>query len=288
MSPSTPTLEAQPLPREVPAPRPPTETEAELTVTVIEARTGWQQAFQSRGVPRFEARLRTPARPEERAFCPPADRWLSSMFAPGDSGGAAASAIPVAFHVDYWDRLGWKDRFAAPAWTKRQYDSARAARSDLVYTPQVLLQGRDLRDWHADKRSAAAIAAAGRTPARADIALEITPQPGAVVVDAIVHVVVAANRKDAALFVALTESGLVSEVKAGENKGKRLVHDHVVRDLRNIAIGPGGDGAARVVLPLPAEAGKASAIVAFVQNVDTGDVLQTLSLPLSAACSPVR
>ena len=220
--------------------------------------------------------------------CPPADRWLSSMFAPGDSGGAPASAVPLAFHVDYWDRLGWKDRFAAPAWTKRQYDSARAARSDLVYTPQVLLQGRDLRDWHADKRSAAAIAAAGRTPARADIALEITPQSGAVVVDAIVHVAVAGNRKDAALFVALTESGLVSEVKAGENKGKRLVHDHVVRDLRNIAIGPGGDGAGRVVLPLPAEAGKSSAIVAFVQNIDTGDVLQTLSLPLSAACSPVR
>ena len=109
--------------------------------------------------------------------CPPADRWLSSTFAAVDAGGGA---VALAFHVDYWDRLGWKDRFATPAWTKRQYDSARAARSDLVYTPQVLLQGRDLRDWHAEKRSAAAIAAAARVPARAEIALEVAPRPGAV------------------------------------------------------------------------------------------------------------
>jgi hypothetical protein len=221
--------------------------------------------------------------------CPPADRWLSSTFPAGESREGPALATAIAFHVDYWDRLGWKDRFATPGWTKRQYDSARAARSDLVYTPQVLLQGRDLRDWHAEKRSAAAIAAVDGTPARADIALEVAPQPGAVVVNATAHVPGAANRKGAALFVALTEDGLASEVKAGENKGKRLVHDHVVRDLRgDIAIGSGGDGTGRIMMALPAEAGKSSTIVAFVQNVDTGDVLQTLSLPLSAACLPPR
>ena len=218
--------------------------------------------------------------------CPPADRWLSAMFAPADVGGGA---VALAFHVDYWDRLGWKDRFATPAWTKRQYDSARAARSDLVYTPQVLLQGRDLREWHAEKRSAAAIAAVARAPARAEIALEVVPRPGAVNVNAGAHVPGAEFRKGAVLFVALTDNGLVSDVKAGENKGKRLVHDHVVRELRgDIAIGPGGDGAGTVSLPLPTESGKSSTIVAFVQNVDTGDVLQTLALPLSQGCSPAR
>ena len=220
--------------------------------------------------------------------CPPADRWLSSTFAPADAGGGAV-AVALAFHVDYWDRLGWKDRFATAAWTKRQYDSARAARSDLVYTPQVLLQGRDLRDWHAEKRSAAAIAAVARAPARAEIALEIVPRHGAVNVNAGAHVPDAGLRKGAVLFVALTDDGLVSDVKAGENKGKRLVHDHVVRELRgDIAIGPGGDAAGAVSLPLPTESGKSSTIVAFVQNVETGDVLQTLALPLSQACSPAR
>jgi len=221
--------------------------------------------------------------------CPPADRWLSSTFAPGDTRDGAVVATPLSFHVDYWDRLGWKDRFATPAWTKRQYDSARAAHSDLVYTPQVLLQGRDLRDWHAEKRSVAAIAAAGRAPARAEIALEIVPRTGAVEVRASARVPETALRKSAVLFVALTDDGLASEVKAGENKGKRLLHDHVVRELRgDIAIGPAGEGSGTFTLPLPAEAGKSSSIVAFVQSADSGDVLQTLALPLSAACPTVR
>src|SRR4030095_6216086 len=132
----------------------------------------------------------------------------SSMFAPGDTRDSAVVATPLAFHVDYWDRLGWKDRFATPAWTKRQYDSARAARSDLVYTPQVLLQGRELRDWRAEKRSATAIAAAAGAPARAEIAIEIVARAGAVDVNASAKVPEAAARKGAVLFVALTDDGL--------------------------------------------------------------------------------
>jgi hypothetical protein len=95
------------------------------------------------------------------------------------------------------------------------------------------------------------------------------PHPGAVNVNAGAHVPDAGLRKGAVLFVALTDDGLVSDVKAGENKGKRLVHDHVVRELRGeIAIGAGGDGAGTVSLLLPTESGKSSTIVAFVQNVD--------------------
>ena len=62
-----------------------------------------------------------------------------------------------------------------------------------------------------------------------------------------------------------------------------------MRVLRgNIAIGAGGEGAAALVLPLPAEAGKSRSVVAFVQNADTGEVLQSLALPVSPACAPVR
>jgi hypothetical protein len=221
--------------------------------------------------------------------CPPADRWLSSAFAPGAAVDGAAVAVPIAFHVDYWDRLGWKDRFASADWTRRQYDSARAARSDLVYTPQVLLQGRDLRDWHSERRSAAAIAEVARSPARADIMLEVTPQQGAVAVNATARVPGAAHRKGAVLFVAFASDGLVSEVKAGENAGKRLAHDHVVRALRgNLAVDAAGEARGTVVLPIPPEAGRSSTIVAFVQNTDTGDVLQSLALPIAPACSPAR
>ena len=76
--------------------------------------------------------------------CPPADRWLSTTFRKGVAGVAA---IPLAFHVDYWDRLGWKDRFASPAYTERQYVAMRANHAGFVYTPQVLVQGRDFPEW---------------------------------------------------------------------------------------------------------------------------------------------
>jgi len=90
--------------------------------------------------------------------CPPADRWLGSRFAARD-----IRAVPLAFHVDYWDRLGWVDRFASPAYTARQYASMRANRATFVYTPQVLVQGRDFAAWQA--RGDATIDAAAQRPA---------------------------------------------------------------------------------------------------------------------------
>ena len=180
-----------------------------------------------------------------------------------------------------WERV--------PAWAKRQYVAAQATRSGLVYTPQVLLQGRDFREWQAQRKFAAAVSAASRLPARAHIALMVTPQEGSVSVRAEARVPGSADRSGAALFVALADSGLVSEVKAGENAGRRLTHDHVVRAMRgDIRVDAQGDGAAIVVLPLPPEPGAGPTIVAFVQNVASGEVLQTVSLPLAAACTGPR
>jgi hypothetical protein len=211
--------------------------------------------------------------------CPPADRWLSATV-PVGAAGASAIAIALAFHVDYWDRLGWKDRFAAPAWTERQYAMARANRSSLVYTPQVLVQGHDVPDWHGNG-GIGAIATVADHPARAHIALEAQALHGAVAVNATARVPATGDRRNAALFVALTDSRLVSEVKAGENAGARLTHDHVVRALRDVmAVGTDGDAAGTLTLPLPSEAGAAPTVVAFVQNTVTGDVLQALALPL--------
>jgi hypothetical protein len=197
--------------------------------------------------------------------CPPADRWLSSTFPPG---GASASVL--AFHVDYWDRLGWKDRFASPDHTARQYAAMRANGATFVYTPQVLVQGRDVG---AAKRAAAVKAARGLAP-RATIALAVEGSQVRLEASVPDH----AARRNAALFVAYTESGLVSNVEAGENRGAQLHHDHVVRAL----YGPYpvvGDGRARATLRIepPKERGNNAAIVAFVQDRANGDVLQTLT-----------
>ena len=217
--------------------------------------------------------------------CPPADRWLTSTFR---TTAPAADALALAFHVDYWDRLGWKDRFATAAYTERQYAAMRAGHARFVYTPQVLVQGRDFPQWRGETRgAAAAIAAVNARPARAEIMLEARPQPGSVAVKAAVRVPAPADRKGATLYVALVDNGLVSEVKAGENSGARLVHDHVVRVLRaGPTVDAGGSGTAEIVIALPVEAGQAATLVAFVQNPETGDVLQALALPLSSpACA---
>ena len=217
--------------------------------------------------------------------CPPADRWLASTFR---ANAQAAGAIPLAFHVDYWDRLGWKDRFATAAYTERQYAAMRANHARFVYTPQVLVQGKDIPQWRGDTGGAAtAIAAASARPARAQITLTAVPQRGGVAVRAAVRVADAADRKGAALHIALVDSGLVSDVKAGENSGERLAHDHVVRAFRDgPSVDAAGAVAAEMVFALPAEAGQAAMLVAFVQNEGTGDVLQAVALPLSSpACS---
>ena len=198
--------------------------------------------------------------------CPPADRWLSSTFPDGD-----ASASVLAFHVDYWDRLGWKDRFASPDYTARQYAAMRANGETFVYTPQVLVQGRDVGTA---KRSAA-VQSAGARRAGAVIALEADGRSArlrAAVSDR-------ALRRNAAAWIAYTESGLVSDVKAGENRGVQLRHDHVVRALFGpFAIGDDGEAAATIDVMPPAERGRHPALVAFVQDRASGEVLQTLTL----------
>jgi hypothetical protein len=217
--------------------------------------------------------------------CPPADRWLSATFAKTTPRSAG---IALAFHVDYWDRLGWKDRFATPAFTQRQYDAMRASGARFVYTPQVVIQGKDFPHWQ-DRSAIGALTAAAAKPARAEIALAAEREQGSIVVKATARVPSAADRKGAALYVALADDGLKSDVKAGENAGVRLAHDNVVRVFR---AGPSADAGGEIrwelKLPVPAEAGSASSVVAFVQNAAAGDVLQALSLPLNVECAGAR
>jgi len=224
--------------------------------------------------------------------CPPADRWLASMFrdvatSPDAARPAAMSdAIAIALHVDYWDRMGWVDRFATHANTLRQYAAMRADGASFVFTPQVLLQGHNFPEWSGAGAQAALAAAAAR-PARAALSLNASLAGGRVTVVADSQVVDPALRNDVELHVAYVDSGLHSDVGAGENRGLRLEHDHVVRSLEATDTLDGkGVIHARLVLDRPSEAGTMPTIVAFVQRVSNGDVLQALALPLAACGAP--
>ena len=211
--------------------------------------------------------------------CPPADRWLAAHFG---SATAAAPGIALAFHVDYWDRLGWIDRFGSARNTERQRQAMRANEATFVYTPQVLVQGRDVPAWA--ERGVAAANAAAREPARATLQIAATTDgQRAVDVKVDAAIVDPALRRDAALFVAYVDSGLTSDVRAGENRGVRLRHEHVVRDLRRIGSGDAqGRMAGRAHFARPREPGVSPMLVAFVQRGANGDVLQTVALPLDS------
>ena len=206
--------------------------------------------------------------------CPPADRWLASRFAARDD-----RAVPIAFHVDYWDRLDWVDRVASPAYTARQYAAMRANGATFVYTPQVLVQGHDFPAWQ--RPGDGTVDAAAQRPARAVLDAIATPSRTSVAVEIRAVIDEPALRDDARVFVAFVDSGLHSDVRAGENRGVRLSHDHVVRSLYTSgAADAQGRIGVRIDIARPVEAGTSPAIVAFVQRTSTGEVLQTLPLPL--------
>ncbi len=203
--------------------------------------------------------------------CPPADRWLSRLPATG-------SVVPLAFHVDYWDYLGWKDRFGDPRFAERQRALAAAARSTRVYTPQVMVAGRDLHSWRDEAHFARTVGAVAAKPARASVSIASSaPAQGRLAATVTPQLSPGESAQDVATFLAVVESGHVSRVTAGENRGETLRHDHVVREFRMQA----GVASFTSDLAWPTDRDPSrSALVAFVQNLRTGEVLQALRAPI--------
>jgi hypothetical protein len=210
--------------------------------------------------------------------CPPADHWLSSLFS---QGFRPDQVVPLALHVDYWDYIGWKDPFAKGEFSSRQRKLAAMRRPVIVYTPQVLLQGRDFRRW-AGGDFAEQVARINSRAARARIALAIRAiEPKAIHAELSAMLFDPGEHKSAAVYLAAYENRLESEVKAGENRGRRLEHDFVVREwIGPLAFGEGLKLEETRALPLlPGANAKNLGVAAFVQNRSTGEVLQALMLP---------
>lgn len=148
--------------------------------------------------------------------CPPADRWLSHL--PDEAG-----TVPLAFHVDYWDRLGWRDPFAQAAFSQRQ--RARNREAGWVYTPQVMLDGKDFRAWHHGLPGRSTV------PASTRLTLTLIQTADDIEIQVESRFANPAAAHDATLYLALTENRLSSNVTAGENARHILHHDHVVRQL---------------------------------------------------------
>ena len=195
--------------------------------------------------------------------CPPADRWLSSL-------KGRPQVLAAAFHVDYWDRLGWVDRFGSPRHTERQAQQQRSSGAGFSYTPQVLANGRDWRGAPTlpllDKPALVQVVAQRVSAQR--VAVQVLPKPGA--------------PRQLALWWALLDDGLVSVVRAGENQGVTLHHDHVVRQYGQLpawAAHPGTAAHWQIDMPAPkSEGGPKARLLLVVTDASTAAPLQALQL----------
>lgn len=162
--------------------------------------------------------------------CPAADRLLSRIGEAGSLGGV--EVIPLAYHVDYWDRLGWEDPFASAEWSRRQRRYGNTFEPYSVYTPQVVVGGREHAVGSDEDRLAALVRsiASGASPAR--VGLRVTgPSAARLRVTVAPAVGGAAIGRDVVVAVALYENGLETRVGAGENARRTLREDYVVRRL---------------------------------------------------------
>lgn len=211
--------------------------------------------------------------------CPPADKWFSSI---SDRKG---NAIPLAFHVDYWDGGGWKDRFAQPAFTRRQQEAVVRLGSRTVVTPQLFVSGKVINVSNNDDKRGSVysrfnkrVSEVSAIAPKAELKLTASIKEDAIetAVSAKVAGAGAGAADNAAAWLAVTENNLVSRVTAGENSGVTLYHDHVVREL----IGPLAlTETALKKIPLGKDwKRKDLSVVAFVQDRLTGEVLQAVSV----------
>ncbi len=193
--------------------------------------------------------------------CPPADKWLSRV-------GADPAVVALAFHVDYWDRLGWEDRFASPAHTQRQGQQQAVSGARFSYTPQVIVDGVDRPDW---PRATVPTSRAAGAPVEVRLVREGNR------VTAVVTPTASSPARLAAYW-AVTEQGYVSAVKAGENEGMTLHHDQVVREYKPVPAWTGGTTTLQFDLAGTADAAHPRQVNLVIVNAESGRPVQAVRL----------
>ena len=205
--------------------------------------------------------------------CPPADKWLS------DLKPDTKKIIPLAFHVDYWDYIGWKDKFSKAEYSDRQRKTAAFAGAGFVYTPQFVLNGRDFKGADTSRLNQA-VSASQKLASRANLSLNsITQTNGEITIKATAQTVNPIDINNADIFIAIYESKLVSQVNAGENNGRELKHDYVVRDFYGAYQLSNKNEFTKSFTLKPEWKGRQAGAVIFVQDSKNGEILQSLQLP---------
>jgi hypothetical protein len=193
--------------------------------------------------------------------CPPADKLLEKL----QQENASQPVYVIAFHVDYWDHQGWKDRFSDRAYTERQRRYADWLRVESIYTPQVVVNGSGEYVGSDEARIVKAVNAAVNR--MADNTLTLTSQTENNQLKVNYELTGQTGKK--ALFLALVQKKANTQVKAGENEGRALTHVQIVRQLIPVNIKPSGS----TTIDLPADYNKEGwELIGFVQHTGNGRI----------------
>ncbi len=211
--------------------------------------------------------------------CPPADALLRQLVDTQPIAGA--QIVALGEHVDYWDQQGWRDRFSSAALTNRQQTYARALNVESIYTPQMVVDGR-VQLVGSDAAAARRAIEQERSAPRGIMKIAIEPHGDRVGVTIAAGMPATASRgQRAEIVLAVTEDGLTSDVRRGENHGRVLTHVAVVRQLLTL----GDAGAASVQREIvidPSWQRDRVKLVAFVQESRSRRIVAAGAVPLQS------
>ncbi|MBD1386670.1 DUF1223 domain-containing protein [Mucilaginibacter rigui] len=195
--------------------------------------------------------------------CPPADELLERI--QKDAGNKPVYVL--AYHVDYWNRLGWKDVFSNPDFSKRQYWYNSKFTSQ-VYTPQLILNGKTEFVGSDEEQIRNTLTAALNGKPITTLSL----QGHQVGKNLNITYLSEGQPVQGKLIVAMVQKHAVSIIKAGENKGRTLTHAQIVKQFSTFSLSPERKGSETVVLPAGFDTQKWE-LIGFIQNPDTGEIL---------------
>jgi len=256
-----------------------------LAITVLAV-----QAFSSFGHQGLSARPANPAGPGSRgssakgfavvelftsegcSSCPPADQLVARI----QQEDKDEPVYILAFHVDYWNNLGWKDEFSDARYSNRQKQYASWLNLQSVYTPQIVVNGRKEFVGSQESTLRSAISSGLREGTAALLAISgVLEDQGKL--DWHYQVQTAGN--NLSLLVAVVQRAAITKVKAGENGGRTLSHVQIVRDFTITAVAAGGSGAGSVSMPQGLNK-QDEEIIAFLQNNSNGQIVAAVSSPI--------
>ena len=218
--------------------------------------------------------------------CPPADAVLRSL--ERNQTVAGALVVPLSEHVDYWNRLGWRDPFSSPRFSERQRTYAEALDIPGLFTPMVVVDGRFVAIGNESGDVRRAIVEAAAAP-KIPVAIQVLSDAGSRIVEVSATVGPAEHARGAGetgVWLAITETGLTTDVMGGENLFRRLRHTGVVRHLERLETGrlaAGGDLRWRVARRLRMEPDwKRSNLhaVVFLQDEATAAIVGAATVPI--------